>query len=65
MDNVKDRTDFDSEGKQQAMGVAYAQAVLEYLGISLEEEKEPVLYRIRGKIGEMDVDLQISKLIVE
>ena len=65
VDHPKDRADFDSEGKQQALGVAYAQAVLEYLGISLLEEKEPVLYHIRGKIGEMDVDLQISKLIVE
>ena len=64
VDNVKDRADFDSEAEQQALGVAYAHGVMEYLNIPFVEEKEPVLYRIRGKIGEMDVDLQISKLIV-
>ena len=36
VDNAKDRSDFATEAAQQALGVAYAHGVLDYLGIAVK-----------------------------
>lgn len=36
VDGVKDRKDFDTKAEQEAMGVAYAHGVLDYLGITVK-----------------------------
>ena len=36
VDNAKDRADFATEAAQQALGVAYAHGVLDYLGIAVK-----------------------------
>lgn len=43
LDNAKDRAGFDTVAKQQAMGVAYAHAILKYLGIPLPSANQLVL----------------------
>lgn len=53
VDNAKDRSDFDTVAKQQAMGVAYAHGVLDHLNIPvLEAEGEKKRYKIQ--LGEYD-----------
>lgn len=49
VDGVKDRAGFDTEAEQQAMGVAYAHGVLNYLGITIKaaESADGKLYRVQ------------------
>lgn len=46
VDNEKDRTIGDTLLEQQAFGIAYAKAILEYFGISYQEEKTKI-YRVQ------------------
>jgi N-acetylmuramoyl-L-alanine amidase len=46
VDNVKDRTIGDTLIEQQAFGVAYAKAILEYFGIEYKAEKTKI-YRVQ------------------
>lgn len=41
VDNVKDRADFATIANQQALGVAYAHGVLDYLGIEINPVDKP------------------------
>jgi N-acetylmuramoyl-L-alanine amidase len=49
VDNSTDKTIGDTVAEQKAFGKAYAKAVLEYLGITYQTEREPsqALYRIQ------------------
>lgn len=40
VDNVKDRSDFATTAAQQALGVAYAHGVLDYLGITVKPSED-------------------------
>lgn len=40
LDNAKDRAQFDTAAEQQALGVAYAKAILKYLGVPLPTSAE-------------------------
>ena len=68
VDNEKDRSGFDTEAEQQAMGVAYAHGVLDHLQIPVkdmacpvEPEETPERYHITGTIGGQLVDLTVTK----
>ena len=41
MDSPKDRADFATADAQQALGVAYAHGVLDYLGIAVKPVDKP------------------------
>ena len=41
VDGLKDRLDFDTEKEQQKLGKAYAQGVLDYLGIAVKAQSSP------------------------
>lgn len=49
VDNAKDKLIGDTVAEQKAFGIAYAKAILEYLGIKYEEieEEDVILYRVQ------------------
>lgn len=49
LDNAKDRQQFDTSAEQQALGVAYAHAILSYLGIKLANEPEQFTLLLDGE----------------
>ena len=59
LDNVKDKTIGDTTAEQKRFGVAYAKAILEYLGIEYNEESKK-LYRVQ--VGAYSVKANAEKL---
>lgn len=51
IDNDKDNDIGDTIAEQQAFGVAYAKAVLEYLGIAYKESKLPYYDEVQRRFG--------------
>lgn len=49
VDNIKDKAIGDTQQEQNAFGVAYAKAILEYFGIAYKNESTPnsVLYKVQ------------------
>ena len=59
LDNAKDKTIGDTTAEQKRFGVAYAKAILEYLGIEYKEEAG-TLYRVQ--VGAYSVKANAEKL---
>lgn len=52
IDNIKDKTIGDAVAEQTAFGVAYAKAILEYLGITYKAKSSNTVYRVQvGSYG--------------
>lgn len=66
LDNDKDNDIGDTVAEQRAFGVAYAKAILEYLGIAYQEEKpssSSVMYKVQ--CGAFSVKANAEKLAKE
>lgn len=47
IDNIKDKTIGDTVAEQMILGVTYAKAILEYLGITYKTTNKDVVYRVQ------------------
>lgn len=65
VDNKKDKTIGDTVAEQSAFGVAYAKAILEYLGIAYKAPNTDVKYRVQVGAYKDKANAEVTKTKLE